>query len=104
MEWINIKDKLPDNENWVRVCLNNQPSVIPCCYSGSRWYEYRGSTLHIPEVTHWKEFNNEPPHQPKLIWQFISKKNENTDWTDLSDDEYEQVKHLARFEFRQVEK
>lgn len=60
-EWIKAADKLPDNEYWYRVCLKNIPYVIPCSYAGGRWYEYGIYASSIPDVTHWKEFNDEAP-------------------------------------------
>lgn len=60
-DWISVDNDLPDNQNWMRVCLDGEPSVIPCSYDNGSWYEYGSYASYKPPVTHWKFFDDKKP-------------------------------------------
>lgn len=50
-----------------------------------------------------EQFKPDPPTQSKLTWQSSTLQQPEV-WTDRSDEEYELMNHLSRFNWRQIEK
>ena len=76
-KWISVEERLPDNENWVRVAYDNKIQILPCFYCTTdehenpllkeehEWCEY-GNPKTPLNVTHWMPIENEPlPNPPQ---------------------------------------
>lgn len=63
MEWISIKEKQPNNIDFVLALFNNKDvQILPCWYrkSTGSWYQYDRSLKVNDEITHWMPFPRAP--------------------------------------------
>jgi hypothetical protein len=99
MEWIDINDRLPEKFITVIFCFGDDMSTGFLTPDG---INNHNRMLGGKSATHWMPLP-EPPNKPKLIWQSSTLQQPDV-WTDRSDEEYELMNHLARFNWRQIEK
>ena len=103
MLWFKTKDNiLPDDNRWVIVSKNGHTQVIPHHYDvkNDRWWWYPTGEEQF-DIQAWCDY----PIAPKttLIWQYATRQEPDL-WKDATDEEYELGKHLAKWNWRQVEK
>jgi|GEM_PF-6501435 hypothetical protein len=60
--WVDVKDRLPENEWWYRVLVNGKHHILPHTYEDGKWYEYAQPRPTDLNITHWKYFDDLPPH------------------------------------------
>lgn len=106
MDWIKIEDKLPSEGQIIDIWNGNNSRSI---FRGNEFERYvdvcnkdRVMVLVYMKVTHWKPIS-EGPYEQKLVWQSSTQQQPDV-WTDRTDEEYELMGHLSRFQWRQVEK
>lgn len=105
MEWIKVEDKLPEVTEMVIVFGSFEKGSPKISYPAIFVSKYNHFVFHevtLHNITHWMPLP-EPPHQPKLTWQY-ELKSEPGVWKDATDDEYKAGCDLIRLNWKQVEK
>lgn len=104
LEW-NYLPELPKVDKWVLVSIkmdNNNVATMVMAHQLSRHKKFYPYGYPNPEerVYAWAYWPEAAPIK-KLVWECRTSM---IDWHPISDEEHELIQHLARFEFRQVEK
>lgn len=97
MEWIDIKDRLPEKFITVLFCFGDDMSTGFLTPDG---INNHNRMLGGKSATHWMAI--EPPKQKKLVWQRSTKQMPDI-WITSTDEEHERGQHLERFNWRQKE-
>lgn len=58
--WISVKDRLPENMDWLLVCINGYQCSWVGYHEDGKWYDEDGGEQ---EVTHWQPL---PPPPTKI--------------------------------------
>lgn len=111
MEWIDCKEKLPEVGTEVNVVTETTRGLkvtsLSLYFNANGYYywdnNYGQGNTHLFEVVKMWQPLPSLPNPPKLIWQSSTMQQPDV-WTDRTDEEYELMNHLARFNWQQIEK
>ena len=80
MEWISIKDAMPDKHEWVLVWNKNSQLAFVAKWNGKYWHAVANNTK-LDATTHWQKIigpNGERNKKPTSIYDFTNRDSQNS--------------------------